>query len=303
MEKMNFRDKLWFISVVASVVVWIIALLMQPTGDPMGGGILNPQITFMLTSVFFIAGMYYYVKSGKPIKGVGIMGLLSMIAFALLAVNWGALLSSRIVRTFTFVIMGLLVILLTLIETNFVSRWKFPVNLFKWHNASWIDLLIGVGSGVFLGLISFALGYSLIGVPIGLVPSAVAGANLGSGLLVGSVAFIENALIMAIPLGFTYSLSGYLADKEAGADKETSKSVATLVALGGAALVVLIAYVFHLGAYSGREFSLVGVSLLFGFWGAVTVFRKNTLAADLSHATYNVLVVLLGVANIGLTLL
>lgn len=304
MSEMNVRGKVWFAVICVSVMAWIASLLMQPTGEPMGGGVLNPSFAFFLCGLVFAGGFYYYWKVGKALKGFGVMGVLSLIAFGLLSVNWGALLSSEVVRTSVFVLMGLFVILLTLVQINLVSRWSIPVNLFRWDEAGLLDIGIGVGSGAVLGLMSYVLGYSLIGVPIGLVPSSFAGANVGSGVLVGLVAFIENAIIIGVPIGLVYGFSGYLSEERAGVSRSRAEKVAFLVSLVAAvSLVVLVAYVFHIGAYGGREFSLVGVSLLFGFWGVLSVVRKSTLAADLSHFTYNLLVIVLGVTRVGMTLL
>lgn len=302
-------ESLWYGGILLSIFIWIYYLVVHQheigatAGQPIlaGTGFTQGMVTVIAIVIFVTSFFYFAIRRPKErshldtIYGVFFGFFLSMTFWGVFAINWDAILGGRIVSALIFICIGLFVLVVSLIDKKFFFK-KYskagadvPIGIFRWAGAGKIDIVIGV---IFLAAIaglSLYLQRAFIALPTNLFTAASVEQNA---FFSGAVGMLENALI----IGFVLKTStSWLTIPFVKFGEKTSIVLATVIGVIIAVFgLYFIAYNFHGAMYFGMEYALATTGGLFAIWGVMTAIRRNTLAADISHVGYNIIVVMSG---------
>ena len=316
----------WWLTVIASFLffIWFLTLnqldvkglLPQQVMTTGFFGTWSQPINFAISAMLFVSSVVYFGilrnRQSKDRRTGFLVGIVFGVAVALAyfmisQLNWSTILPSSIVTAFIFLALGALVMVIKALDENVFNLYKLraadiPIAMYGWEGATRLDLLLGV-AGIFIPLFaSLLLAQAVIIPPSILVAGAVS--PLFAAVFGAAVVRFENSIFIGFIQKTIASWAVYFAklgrlNKPTPQDIQDSRVIRWVAGLISLIPIFYITLIFHSGLYAGLGVTLLSTSMAFVIWGTITAWRGNTVAADIGHIGYNVIVGLLATGTAG----
>lgn len=321
-----FAKGMWWLVTGASMLFFLLFLTWNqvevrgtlPQGVLTTGwfGQYSQAINFAVAAILLITSLIYFgvmKNKERSNRRLGwmyglITGLVLSVGFYIVAsLNWGTILPQAIVTAFIFLSMGAFVLIIKGLDDGVFNLFKLrdadvPFGIYGWEGATRVDVILGIVGGLFAFLSSLMLAQAAIIPPSILVAGTVS--PVMAAIFGAAVVRFENSVFLGFIQKTIASWAVYLlklgrVNKPTAQDIQDSTIIRIVAGLIALVPIFFIVTAFHSGLYAGLDVTLFATSMAFVIWGAITAWRGNTLAADIGHMGYNVVIGLLMTGTAG----